>query len=734
MKRLSADKIKQLLSSRVFIRYLFVFFLCFTIPTASLGSFLLVNTRNNLRDKVDREYDYEFRQACNDLNSELLGLMNSALRLGSIRWVTQIMALPDNSLRSHITPYSRYEALRMTQIFSEMITAADDIAICFPGQNAVFSSIWFDTMDAFFTLDFQWADKDFLYWKGLLSQKNEMHVVPLEEIQRLGHAPAEYLTIIQTLSPSGGWEDASILFFVSKNHLLNLYSAVLQEGGFIEIKDKEGTTIFHEYGTDNTNRMFLYNMTLTGAKWQIYCGIPFSAASSEIFILTSYTVYLGILFFILILALSYALAKINYKPIYEVASVVSGNQQLKPDHLPKKESDEFGYVINQWHGMQARLGTYTQQLADYRLLAKAHCMQTLLDMRAGSMERISKHLSILETDLSMAHFRCVLLLNSESHMIPDDIDESISCSLFSTLTAQVGTSIVILCNYNADDGFSVFRKKLDAFLAESEQHSAIRIVGPEQDCCVDFIKSYHAANYSVQKLLTKRQSDDRIGWYFADPIPDEMLRVQFSLTEEETLINLLKIGDAAGSSEFAIMVLNKNAALPTDAVVSLYHILLILPFRILEESVTKVCYEYLQESINANSLTSMTEHIQQLYSDICLIQLSRICTYDDEVMNWIAEYVETNAFDPDLSLKQLSEEFQLSLSQISRLFKKKMTVGFADWLMERRITRAKELLISDDNSAVSDIALKSGFSSEKTFHRAFKKHTGITPTEFRNAQ
>ena len=52
------------------------------------------------------------------------------------------------------------------------------------------------------------------------------------------------------------------------------------------------------------------------------------------------------------------------------------------------------------------------------------------------------------------------------------------------------------------------------------------------------------------------------------------------------------------------------------------------------------------------------------------------------------------------------------------------------WLMEKKLERAKKLLLSDDR-AVAHIAFESGFENTAHFSRIFKQKTGCTPLQFR---
>ena len=66
----------------------------------------------------------------------------------------------------------------------------------------------------------------------------------------------------------------------------------------------------------------------------------------------------------------------------------------------------------------------------------------------------------------------------------------------------------------------------------------------------------------------------------------------------------------------------------------------------------------------------------------------------------------------------------------SSLFKKEMGVNFVTYLTEIRVEKAKTLLCCT-NKKVYEIAYEVGFGDYRYFSQIFKKHTGLTPQEFK---
>jgi len=58
-------------------------------------------------------------------------------------------------------------------------------------------------------------------------------------------------------------------------------------------------------------------------------------------------------------------------------------------------------------------------------------------------------------------------------------------------------------------------------------------------------------------------------------------------------------------------------------------------------------------------------------------------------------------------------------------------MNFASIVNRYRVEYAKTRLLSETDSSVLDIGFDSGFNSKSVFNDAFRKATGLTPTEFR---
>jgi len=86
-----------------------------------------------------------------------------------------------------------------------------------------------------------------------------------------------------------------------------------------------------------------------------------------------------------------------------------------------------------------------------------------------------------------------------------------------------------------------------------------------------------------------------------------------------------------------------------------------------------------------------------------------------------------------IDLVSTADKACLSRYHLSRVFKRTIGVTYQEFITSRRVEKAKELL-RERNRTVTDIAYTVGYDDMNNLVRNFKKHTGLTPTEYRNDQ
>ncbi len=96
----------------------------------------------------------------------------------------------------------------------------------------------------------------------------------------------------------------------------------------------------------------------------------------------------------------------------------------------------------------------------------------------------------------------------------------------------------------------------------------------------------------------------------------------------------------------------------------------------------------------------------------------------------IKNYLETN-LEYDISISHITKIFHYNQQYLGRLFKKETGQSVKEYIMMRRMERAKASL-EIGNETVTEIANAVGFNNVTYFNRQFKNLCNMTPTQYRN--
>jgi AraC-like DNA-binding protein len=85
------------------------------------------------------------------------------------------------------------------------------------------------------------------------------------------------------------------------------------------------------------------------------------------------------------------------------------------------------------------------------------------------------------------------------------------------------------------------------------------------------------------------------------------------------------------------------------------------------------------------------------------------------------------------SLGELSKLVKESKHHLSQVINERLGMNFFELLAKYRVEEAKKILLEDTKKQITieNLADEVGYNSKSAFNNAFKKHTGLTPTQFR---
>lgn len=102
--------------------------------------------------------------------------------------------------------------------------------------------------------------------------------------------------------------------------------------------------------------------------------------------------------------------------------------------------------------------------------------------------------------------------------------------------------------------------------------------------------------------------------------------------------------------------------------------------------------------------------------------------YDELTTKMVSEKLYT---DNDLSLPKLATEIGVSANYLSQVINQQAGQNFFDFINRYRVDEVKHQIHSMPDATVLALALNSGFNSKSAFYTAFRKHTGLTPSQYK---
>lgn len=139
-----------------------------------------------------------------------------------------------------------------------------------------------------------------------------------------------------------------------------------------------------------------------------------------------------------------------------------------------------------------------------------------------------------------------------------------------------------------------------------------------------------------------------------------------------------------------------------------------------------VC-DYILKPVSQDEIVDVVMRVGRKLHPDCTDDL--IPQAESEPVRKACQYIEDHLHD-DIQRNKIAEHVYLNPDYLNRLFNKELGKSITQYIIERKIKRAKNLLKSTDLS-ITEICVQSGYPNMSAFSYAFRRHTGYTPTAYR---
>jgi two-component system response regulator YesN len=428
------------------------------------------------------------------------------------------------------------------------------------------------------------------------------------------------------------------------------------------------------------------------------------------------------------MAVSYLIAKRFHNPLAHLIRSIESNNEVGLPGFKNSRIKEF----NMLHNDLRSKNTLLQQFAYMTRLKKLHAKnpQLLASIDASKPYRLIlfqidfKGHSL--TDIANAHQRAF-------NMYKELIDVYFSSLYNESLTFQMEKDqilSIIFIEEEQEDGPSDDLHDLIQMLETDSLHCNFTIApSPIHIHSSDFAETYQ----NTLDLIKQRKLGEGVQviteWH-----PQTAMMIPTPSEESELTANL-----HSGAVAITIPLVNKllDQLAKAGALAQQFQ-------DFTKDIVGKTIKSMYTQNISINAFSDKGSPYDQLknchtleqYKDFMHWFLSRSAeaikdkkSETDIMTKFVMEYVESN-FGDDLSLEAISAKLGITAPYLSTYFKEKTGTNFSDYIFTVRMNKSMEML-RDTDLKIQEIASLIGYFTAASFNRVFKKHTGITPSEFR---
>jgi len=126
----------------------------------------------------------------------------------------------------------------------------------------------------------------------------------------------------------------------------------------------------------------------------------------------------------------------------------------------------------------------------------------------------------------------------------------------------------------------------------------------------------------------------------------------------------------------------------------------------------------------------LAHHLIQRYSTLSKRPARPLGGLPARRLKVVKDYIEENLRNR-IALHELAGLARISVRHFERAFRQSLGVPPHRYVLERRVSAARDLLLSHPTLDIEEVARQLGFSSSSHFSSAFVRRTGCSPTTFR---
>lgn len=671
--------------------------------------------------------------------------------------------------------FNMSKVVQMLNRFKSANNFIESIYIYFNKPNIIISDSTKSTPDTLYSHITQYPEWTQDEWKAVLQQKHVMEYKPVKAAMDNSSMHKELLTLMQTVSiGSVNGPYATLVISIDQTKIKELLTDIpfLNKGAvyvtdnnnrvlvgmgdpsFLSQAAKESDIKFKNdsvFTTIDDKESIISSVASKGRSWTYVSVIPTAVIMHDIKHIQRMTILISVSLFAVGIAIAYALAKGNYKPIKKL--VVWLQEKFK-EGGDGKITNELQFIEYATDTAFRENDTIKKSMDRQMPILRSHFLMHLVKGSVHIDENLGSSLESMRIRFP-AGFFCFLLVNVDeyhahsleernfSKFVIGNILEHLAGGKAAAYTVDIDLDRLGLL-INLHDAGEPSRKEIQEiadqtlqFIKQKFSNYISIAIGGIHEGIEGIHKSYNEAltaiEYQVVKGLSTVIEYDEIATAASD-------QTYIYPTETEVLlINCIKLGDSKKALAILQEVFELNfvsGKLGLGMARCLFFDLMGTAFKVLGSF--SVSYEHIfghefnpyEELTSCRTIQEMQKILEVIYVKGCRFITENRKSNNIGLKEDIIRYMENNYADYNLGLSAVANAFSINPTYLSNFFKEQTGKNFMTYMNEIRLKAVKSHLIHD-TLTLQEIAQKVGYSNSGVLIRNFKKYEGMTPGEYR---
>ena len=588
------------------------------------------------------------------------------------------------------------------------------------------------------------------------------------------------LTIIMPVSPVEKKPQALIIMTLNKNYFQSILTSLsVGDGANLYVVDENGTFMFgknthmatagqvkmkeNESGClqlDIGNQSYLTTFTTSkNTKWTYIYEVPAKFIFSKINAIKSFLIFLALMGILYTAVTVKALTREIYKPVEKLVSTIRQGSEI----ITVDIGDELDFINKNINSLMTEKKSLKQLLTENLPFLRNDVLVKLLRGDFNEPGDLARKVSYYNINLPVNSYYsvCIIALDKESELKQNYSEEDIKAVLiyereaiqnylkhreiitaeFASINENELATILSVSNNISREKAEDEIKYLCHFIADDIRYATKLTTTIGMANIADNILEIPAMYEQAVSALEYRVilGDNRIIEFSQLPLP-RGAQYNYPFKLEREIFNCMKRTDLLQLDQALRRYFDYAKDNTAEYSVIKYTFTQLLNSMMKTLNEISVDSKYIFPDIGdmyARVLTLDTidhayEYFHNIFKEITGYLGSKKQNSDCSISQRVIEYLDRNYCDENISLDLLASEMHFSVSYLVKDFKRYTGKSIKEYITEKRIGKAKELL-SSNKYKISEIGQKVGYPNSQSFINIFKKYVGETPGEFKSA-